>query len=627
MADSSSPSPDIVSPVTSSAGSTPSSITIQNIGSMVPIKLTTTNYLTWSALFAPIFRRYNLTGIIDGSQAAPPKYLCDSSGNRTSTLNPAFVAWYENDQNILIWINSTLSDSLIPYTVGVASSRELWAKLESRLATASHSHIHELRSRLRSITKGDASAASYLQRIEEIVDALASAGAPIDDSELISVILHGLPPEFDSFVDAIQFRIGSTTIDELHGLLLSKEIQIENRKKSTSAPTQAFHTSTGILPLPSEPQISQAYVAQHPSNYTQPSSGRGSDRSFSNPRNSQTRGNFRNNNQRTGFNRSNNQKYNHNRGSRFNNSGYANSGRRITCQICKQFDHEAIECPQRLNPTFGASSPSAFCANNSTPQHSWLLDSGASSHMTNSYAKLQNPESYTGPEQVYIGDGKGLPILHLGSSSVSTSSHCFNLKNVLHVPDLKQDLLSANKFILDNQCSIHLYPFHFTVNDLSTEKVLFKGLVQEGFYPFQTSIAANQHVFAASSKAPQDIWHQRLGHPSSRILNKVASHCGISFSTGINKSLCSSCAMGKCSKLPFSSVSCSTSRPLELIHTDIWGPSPTVYVQGFRYYIIFVDDYTKYCWFFPLTYKSEAFLVLLISSLWLRIYCALKLLL
>ncbi|KAM1865488.1 hypothetical protein ACFX13_008448 [Malus domestica] len=98
------------------------SITIQNIRSMVPIKLTTTNYLTWSALFALIFRRYNLTGHIDESMVAPPQFL-DSSGNRT--FNPEFVSWYENDQNILIWINYTLSESLIPYTVGVNSAREL----------------------------------------------------------------------------------------------------------------------------------------------------------------------------------------------------------------------------------------------------------------------------------------------------------------------------------------------------------------------------------------------------------------------------------------------------------------------------------------------------------------------
>ncbi|TQE09538.1 hypothetical protein C1H46_004886 [Malus baccata] len=491
---------------------------------MVPIQLPTTNYLTWSALFAPIFRRYNLTGIVDGSQVAPPKYLCDSSGNRTSTLNPEFVSWYENYQNILIWINSTLSASLIPYTVGVNSSRELWSKLESRLATASHSHIHELRSRLRTITKGESSAALFLQRIEEIADGLASAGAPVDDSKLISITLHGLPPEFDSFVDAIQFRVGSTTLDELHGLLLSKEIQIENRKKFSSAPIQAFNTSTGILPTPTDPP-SQAYIAQSFSNFSS-NQGRGS-----HLRNSQNQGNFRGNNQRNHYTRSNNQRYSQNRGFRFNNSNSFTSGRRLTCQICKQFDHEAMECSQRLNPNFGAPSQFAFCATTSTPQHTWLLDSGASSHMTNSYAKLQNPESYSGPEQVYIGDGKGLPIFHLGSSRVTTNTHCFDLKNVLHVPALKQDLLSANKFILDNQCSVHLYAFHFLVKDLSSENVLFNRLVRDGFYPFHTTIPSTgtQHAFAATSKASQDIWHQRLGHPSSRIMNKIASTSCISF--------------------------------------------------------------------------------------------------
>ena len=147
-------------------------------------------------MFAPIFRLYILTGIIDGTMPAPPKFLLDYSGNRTSTLTPQYTAWFENDQNILIWINSTLSDALIPYIVGVNSARELWLKLESRLATASQSHIHELRSHLRTITKGDSTATVYLQQIEEIDDALANAGAPIEESELISVILRGLPSEY-----------------------------------------------------------------------------------------------------------------------------------------------------------------------------------------------------------------------------------------------------------------------------------------------------------------------------------------------------------------------------------------------------------------------------------------------
>lgn len=123
-------------------------------------------------------------------------------------------------------------------------------KLESRLASTSQSHIHELQSCLRIIVKGESIAAQYLQKIKEIADAFASAGAPVANSELIPVILYGFPLEFDSFLDAIQFRLHSTTIDELHDLLLSKEIQFTNRKQTVSAaPFQPYNSSAGIFHL------------------------------------------------------------------------------------------------------------------------------------------------------------------------------------------------------------------------------------------------------------------------------------------------------------------------------------------------------------------------------------------
>ena len=66
-----------------------------------------------------------------------------------------------------------------------------------------------------------------------------------------------------------------------------------------------------------------------------------------------------------------------------------------------------------MNPHFGnKNSQNAY---NATTSPTWLLDSGASSHMTNSYTNLQNPKPYNGPEQVYVGDGKSLPILNSGS--------------------------------------------------------------------------------------------------------------------------------------------------------------------------------------------------------------------
>ena len=128
-----------------------SSISVQHISCMVPTKLKRDNYLVWKALFAPIFRRYKLTGIIDGSDVCPSPFLLDESGQKIP--NPAFDLWYEKDQNILIWLNSTISEDLIPFTVGVSSSRELWLNLEQRFGGVSAAHIHQLRSRLHTVIK------------------------------------------------------------------------------------------------------------------------------------------------------------------------------------------------------------------------------------------------------------------------------------------------------------------------------------------------------------------------------------------------------------------------------------------------------------------------------------------
>ncbi|CAL9026149.1 unnamed protein product [Prunus brigantina] len=111
--------------------------------------------------------------------------------NIGSMLNPAYELWYEKDQNLIIWLNSTLSDDLIPFTFAY----ELWKNLEKRFAGVSRSHIHQLRSRLQSAQKGSSSISEYLQHIKAISNALAAAGTPVDESDLIAIILNGLSDE------------------------------------------------------------------------------------------------------------------------------------------------------------------------------------------------------------------------------------------------------------------------------------------------------------------------------------------------------------------------------------------------------------------------------------------------
>lgn len=64
--------------------------------------------------------------------------------------------------------------------------------------------------------------------------------------------------------------------------------------------------------------------------------------------------------------------------------------------------------------------------------------------------------------------------------------------------------------------------------------------------------------------------------------------------------------MGKSHALPFKLSRSHALHPLNLVHTDLWGLSPINCISGHKYYISFLDDYSRYVWLFPLKAKSEA---------------------
>ena len=113
-----------------------------------------------------------------------------------------------------------------------------------------------------------------------------------------------------------------------------------------------------------------------------------------------------------------------------------------------------------------------------------------------------------------------------------------------------------------------------------------------------------------------------MGHPSSLILHKLADI--LSFSKPSANKFCEPCQLGKSSRLPFGSSLSSTSRPLELLHSDVWGSAPLSSMSGFRYYVLFVDDYSRYSWLFPIQCKSDVFTVFLSSKLQIENMLSLK---
>uniref|UniRef100_A0A2N9HIJ5 Integrase catalytic domain-containing protein n=1 Tax=Fagus sylvatica TaxID=28930 RepID=A0A2N9HIJ5_FAGSY len=63
--------------------------------------------------------------------------------------------------------------------------------------------------------------------------------------------------------------------------------------------------------------------------------------------------------------------------------------------------------------------------------------------------------------------------------------------------------------------------------------------------------------------------------------------------------------IGKMHQLPFPISNKNAISPFELVHADLWGPAPVVSTNAFRYYLVLVDDFTKFTWVYLLKHKSD----------------------
>ena len=70
-------------------------------------------------------------------------------------------------------------------------------------------------------------------------------------------------------------------------------------------------------------------------------------------------------------------------------------------------------------------------------------------------------------------------------------------------------------------------------------------------------------------------------------------------------SFCLPCCLSKIHKFPFSRSETVYTAPLQLIHSDLWGPAPIPSSGGYRYYVHFVDAYSKFTWLYLLKNKSN----------------------
>lgn len=191
----------------------------------------------------------------------------------------------------------------------------------------------------------------------------------------------------------------------------------------------------------------------------------------------------------------------------------------------------------------------------------------------------------------------------------------FILTMFLRVPSISSNLASVHKIFHDNKCWCYFDENILSIQALAMGKAFYQGKSEDGVYPIYPHKASQLTLsskvcnnVAKSSSFNKTLWHMRLGHPNDQVLKLLFPH----FKSVLNKCIDVShsfthCLYGKMHNLPFPKSQFLASSSFELIHSDVWGPAPVQFVDGFRYYVLFIDHFICFTWIYLLKSKSEVF--------------------
>ncbi|CAI7919844.1 unnamed protein product, partial [Closterium sp. NIES-53] len=248
------------------------------------------------------------------------------------------------------------------------------------------------------------------------------------------------------------------------------------------------------------------------------------------------------------------------------------------------------------------------------------------------------------PVAVSLADPSGGPVLASFSTVLPCPTAPSGTLSGLYLPSFSTNLVSGadlqdqgvDQFTPASQrvthCTCARTGRHLATFTRRPGSSLYTLSTESPSVPTSGQVAASSQVFAAASgSGPESapcscrllshqtlLWHNRLGHPSLPCLRGMASRVLVS---GLPRSLpplppgpaptCVPCVEGRQCAAPHSSEIPPTEAPLQTLHMDVWGPA-RVRGQGHeRYFLLVVDDYSRYTTVLPLRSKGDVAEVLI----------------
>ena len=485
-------------------------------------------------------------------------------------------------------IGLTVSNDEIIHIEGAATAREAWTNICGVYEAKGLASIVFLRKKLYSIKKSETETMQkHINNIKEVVSKLSAVGVIISDQDLAMILLCSLPKDYETLTVSLESRPAAELTSEF---VINRLLAEEERKTNTDSNSS------------SDTRISAFYSSQN-----------------------------RNRNGSSSMRRSGNE--------------YEN-GRPI-CNYCHKPGHIEKQCyskhgrpngsqsyPRSNNSrAYQATVQNAFWASssnmNSSSQHStqmeWYIDSGASVHSCNNIHYFHDYHHFTDKRYICLGDDTKVRALGSGSILIQVQVDeqwvPILVKNVWYAPEMVVNLISIYRITMAGLKVMFDGPLCSVLGKNGNKIAVGKRIASKGLWRLdvrydskdESTNAVALMSDGARSNTSFKLWHDRLGHLSLSGMNSLVQKqmaSGIDYvETAANTEVtnCIGCIKGKTHR---SAVAKNTSfratMLLELIHIDCCGPMRTKSLGGSRYFITFIDDYSRWTVVRTMKHKDEA---------------------
>ena len=289
------------------------------------------------------------------------------------------------------------------------------------------------------------------------------------------------------------------------------------------------------------------------------------------------------------------------------------------CFFCKKKGHMKKDCVKYKKWLEKKGNLISFVCYESllvdVPNNTWWIDSGSTIHIVNT---MQGFLSQRKPKEnerfIYSGNKMGSQVEAVGTFRlVLESGFVLDLENTFYVPSFSRNLVSVSRLVTVG------FSFLFENSTFSLFKnktIVGYGSLVDGLYKFRLDptyecnhsslhseiIGMKRSIYDENSYS---LWHKRLCHISIDRIKRLINDGVLKTLDFSDSGTCLSCIKGKQTNKTTKGANRS-SGVLEIIHTDICGPFSTPCLNGQKYFISFIDDFTRYMYLYLLHDKSEA---------------------